>query len=432
MINLKLERSLSHDEEYDYAHKNYDKFSPTRLEEIKHIKEMRKERYLDMLGSPIPEVFQNRASLIGMIDDAQDALSVVAAVGIVASRLLSGSLAKILAGPFGWMLLAADMLNLMNTILSPVSAMRKVKHNIEDKNDLDPKSKKARSRATERAAKLRLGTGTAIEALQVTDNVFGFGVCLGPIMNLPLDIVFGAGARLMGKPVTVHWPVPDVPHWARRAMKLRKVAGSILHTSFEKDPDFLTLLHVGNNAAAQVENAYAGELNRIDEIDDIHGVELEAPKVTSLLTQSIIDEVDPGGEIFTGWPQTSQKWATIQDLNYQTWRKSTDNLNTYMEDNKHDARGFIGAINATEATLFSMENLGGPGSVEIDHKAETKAINGLCDAGYGFPPDMTEENMKRWRTWVYNFEFQGTSPTVLQCTANSQKFCGFTFVNYGY
>ena len=120
----------------------------------------------------------------------------------------------------GWILLASDLLNLANLMLSaalpayaalcdgPAAALAAGIPAVALKNvvcrrvwtnfHLNPFSRKARARAAVRALRGLPGIGALIEVAQVTDSLFGYGLSIGGLYGMVMEALFsatGAGNR---------------------------------------------------------------------------------------------------------------------------------------------------------------------------------------------------------------------------------------------
>lgn len=222
VFHLGIEKSITPEEDKLWKSGRKDELSAERLDEIYYIKANRKRKYLDMLGSPAPEIFQSRAALLTSIDDAQDALTTLAVSGLVASRALPGAYRTAVLAGTGWVMIAAQCMNLATFVLTPENiaiSRKRIQDNLTKDN---PFNKKARVKLAKRLRSANVGVGAAIEIAQTTDQVFGVGISLGAVMSLPINILAGAARLISGKPVTVTFPVPYMPHWVRRAKKLHQ------------------------------------------------------------------------------------------------------------------------------------------------------------------------------------------------------------------
>lgn len=428
IIHFGIEKPITEEETKIWASKRFSRLSPERYEELKSIKERRKEKYLDMLGSPTPQIFKSRGALIGSIDDAQDALSVLAITGAVAIRTTPAAISKFLAGPVGWTMTASEFLNFFNTTLTPERGLVKFKLMIEEEKDLNPMSKKAKCKRAYRIRKAKFGQQFAVEALQVTDNIFGIGISLGAVMNLPADIIFGAARRAMGKRSVVNFPIPKVPDWKVRAWGLMKSIATSFSAGPKNNIGGSVIQLIASNAAAQQLNYDSRSFNVLDKIDDILGVEIEAPKPKNILSIEAIQEIDPEGLSAIQWPTTGERWSSVADLTDTLPKKINETYKYLLNRDKHTVEGFIAGINATEATLHMLEASEGKGSVFVSHTADTKAITGLLNAGYTFPKNMTDAQFQRWKLYTDSYERQGLSPTVERSMYFAENIAGFSFV----
>lgn len=429
IIHLPVEKPITIPEEKMWKAKNWDFFSSERLAELKYIKQRRKERFLDMLASPIPRVLNNRASLLTSIDDTQDALSTLTAIGLIAVKAAPRAISTIISGPVGWLMAATNAVNFMQTTISPERWGIKQKRMTDEVTELNPATKKGRAKLLNKVKDAKLHSGYAVEALQVTDNIFGVGIQLGQLMNLPIAILAGAVRRAIGQPVTVKYPVPDLPHWARIAGKLPRATTAMWTEPFHSDVIAETSQLVGLNLAAQVTRAFVDDWNPLDQIEEIDKIEIQAPTPTNVLTLEVLNEEDPDWRQTIGWPSTGQQWSTLNDLHDSSAPIINDNFTRYCDRNRHNFHGFIGAINATESTLFNMESVDDEHTIEHDYTAWCKTLHALQLQGYSFPFDITPAQSACYTAWLEAHEGAGSCPTTPEALAYADNHCGFKFVH---
>ena len=205
VFHLGLDQPPSDAELAKYHKDRPGELSVHRWEQIKAYKAKKKQSFLRMMSSPQSTWQQNIGTAMTFIDDVEDTLSTAAVVARIAAHMLPKSFGKIIQGPAGWALLLADICNIaMALSRAPMKAVG-LKPGFHKGLASNPFSKKA---ALKRAKKLRahgISKGELIEALQVTDNAAGVGLCLGPIWGLAQDIAAGMYRVATGKKVTVHW-----------------------------------------------------------------------------------------------------------------------------------------------------------------------------------------------------------------------------------
>lgn len=129
--------------------------------------------------------------------------------------------------PFvGWLLLAADLLNLLNLLgllampayallcSGPAEALaagvpavvfkNALKRETWAMHALNPFSRQARAKRLAKAAKGVPGFGALLEVAQTTDQLFGYGISLGGIVGMGLEAMFGAVRASRGESVSVN------------------------------------------------------------------------------------------------------------------------------------------------------------------------------------------------------------------------------------
>lgn len=428
VIHIPIKKPITHDEEVLWKNKDFETLGPERTEEIKAEKEKRRQRYLDILGSPNPDWVTNRGSLIGAIDDTQDALSVAAAIGLVAVRYLPKAFSNIIAGPLGWTMTAAQALNMMNEAIAPEMMALSKKRWQDSYTDLNPKAKKAYIKKVKVNRKLGSFKGPIIEALQVTDSIFGFGISLGMVMSLPVTILAGAARRALGHPVKVKWPIPTAKEWDRKYLASPTALAAMWGLKHDTDDVEITQLLFLQNSLAQGYKAKNQEWDPYENIPALDYIQVEAPRPTSLLTIEMIEEVDPEGLNAIGWPSTGERWSRIRDLTDATQPIIVDNLTRYMERNRHNLMGLVGSMNATESGLLALETFSEDDAVQYDYTAWSKTTHALMGAGYLIPDSAPKAGIAKMGNWLEQHELAGSVPTTPEALGFAKDECGFEFV----
>jgi len=428
IIHLDFERPLSDEEEKDWKAKRWSNFTAERLDEIKYMKWKRREKYLDMLGSPDPDILQTRASCMTAIDNAQDAMSVVAALGLITANYLPRQIAKVITGPLGWIMATAELLNLAMNFLTPEQRLIAQKRMNEELTENNPYSKKARLKKADRLERHGLGLGWGLEALQVTKDVFGQGISLGPIMGLPVNIISGAARAVAGQPVKVMYPIPNIAIWKRRLLR-----------TFNSDPIIMGVkgllswadMHrylITANLRAQNAKVHGSIWNPIDKCDNIGKIEVEAPTPWNILTLEVIQETDAAGIEKVGWPSTGERWSTINDISQSTHKTISSRFDRYCKNNRRNWEGFIGASNACQGTFYTLEYMGGQGNIEYEYIAAERTMYGSYSLGYRMPQDLTNTQKARFTSYMEEHEIQGTCPSTFEAMNFAKYICGFEFV----
>lgn len=476
IFHYPTEKPMTPQEEVAWKKKAYNQFTPERREEIEYMKKRRKEKYLAMLGSPSPKVLRSRASIITAIDDSQDALSTAAAVGTLIYMAASKGVKKLIAGPLGFITKAATALNAVNKALVPEQRLAKTKKDIEKVTKNGTKSSKAKMRAEGKLRKQGLSSkqikrvqkmekemqklkgggwiGKAIEALQVTDNVYGKGISLGPLMGLPEQFASGIARAAAGKTVHLKKPDIDVGHWGRVAQKAVRdwLAFGVLgemrtkeeHHSpvalFEypgvlssiMDDNELAQMYIASFLSHQINHMTADMIDPLDAELKIEDIELKAPEPTNILTLEVIEELGDDPRDGCVWPATGEKWSNAADLIGESAGMLTKNLNEYCERNAHNVQGWTVEQHAVAAGFYSLENIGGTGIIEIEQTPTSRAINSLQNLNFCLDEEITSGQEQVFAQWLQRCDDQNYTPHTREILEFAERHCGFSFVQHSY
>jgi len=468
IIKVPIERPVTIQEQKHWRAKNWDYFSDQRRDEIAYLKKRRKEKFMSMLGSATPDVFRNHASLMTAADDCQDALSTIAVLGVVAAKVLPRSIAPILEGPVGWTMIASEIFNAAMAVQrGPMMGMAG-KRAMGQTTELNPFTKTARAKRVARMKRILPTKGDVIQGLQVTDQIFGVGISLGMVMNLPIEIIAGNVRRFAwGKPVTVKYPIPDMGHWYRQTKALARGIGLMWGTHhglgqeewvpakyaekiiteepespgfFKLPPDEnelmmrwgghrgtveteLTSHLIGYNMMNQIERAQT-EWDPVTQIGDIGKIEIRAPGPEDLITLEIYEEEGLNPDDFRGWPGVNKEWATLEEIHDATAHVATNNLRNYCIRNKSNFMGMIGAHNAVEGSLVQLGNLEGEDAVDTDYTCICKSLHALMTLGYYLPQDATEEGKTCFVNYLQAYQNRGICPSTPQLIEYAEEHCG--------
>ena len=472
VFHFGTEVPLTQQEQYHWKAKNWNYFPPDRYEEIKYMKKRRKDAYLAMLASPSPRIFNARAAIITTIDDAQDALSTLAVVGTLAYYAGGAAVRNFIRGPLGWTMAAGDALNFMNNVVAPEQRMlmRKKLTEVTTKNNLKSMETKLSLKHKMQALKTRDWEmrrlkrvqkemyslerggwrGAAIEALQVTDNVYGQGISLGALMNLPYDFMSAVVRSAFGTPVLIKKPDIDVGHWGRVASRLARNwlafegipkyyrteehHSPVVVTTHEggvstivSDED-MAQMRVALFLAHQTIHMTADQIDPLEMDRPISEIELKAPGPTNPLTLEVIAEAgDRPGDGCT-WPATGETWSNAVDLLEESSANITDNVNDYAKRNNHSVKGWAATKYSIDAALYSLENLTGTGTVQIEHTPSYRAINALQWLNFCTEGPVPDSQARIFAEWLQRCDDQHYTPMAREVIDFAERHCGFTFV----
>jgi hypothetical protein len=381
IFHIGLETKMTKEEVGLWKARKYDAIPPGRREEIRKMKAKRKAKFLAMLASPTPHIVNNAGSLMTSIDDAQDALGTLAFTGRLALAAAPRMMAKALAGPVGWTLTAAEMLNLVQHLGYQRLGSKKAKRE-KDKATKDGwKSKLYKIRKAARMKGIWPSQGRIVEALQVSDNVFGFGICLGPIVGFAIETVTGPMRRITGAKVDVKVPWPFLSHFTMKAQRQARSQLAYIGAGLQTDPEEVIGMAMANYLSHQEILSHATGWNAFDNVDDLSNVELMAPVPDNVLTIEVIEEEGIRVEDVVGWPHNDEKWLLINDIPHEYDGPCRDFQSDFMGLHNHDWFGYAYSALTTQATGHIFAAAEGEDKVEYDFTAQSKWGHIMLDNG---------------------------------------------------
>jgi hypothetical protein len=432
IIHLPAEEPMTAAEEREWTRPGRGNIPRERREELENMQQIRRDRYQAMLRDPTPDILRSRSAIMASIDDAQDVMSTVGVLGRLTLPLLPRVLAGIVSGPIGWVMTGAVALNLMNRVATPGLPTREAKRRHNRLSRHNPFTQRGRAGLSQALADRRLHSGNLLEGAQVTDNIWGVGVCLGPVMSLPGTIGSGLVRMAMGERVDWQIPPTNWSHW-------RAVAGRAMHsmsalwgdTPFLSDDEIAGMIFAGH-FAQQAFPVTGGLCEGVANVRDVHKLEVCAPTPTNFLTREVIQETGDNIDDFVEWPSTGEKWSNINRLTDKTFPRAMENIHSFYNRHSRDLLGYYSGAYAAESGLYATDNGGGSGTVETSYTIPSRAVTGLLDMNYVMPDDVTEAQINCLGQYLddlerYNYEpaKSGITKMILHY---AKKYCGFEFV----
>jgi len=246
VVHLGMHKPMNTQEKIYWYSGQRDKIGKSRQIELYYQKERSRERYKKHLASPIPNVISSITSVLTAIDDAQDAIISLAALGRIACFFLPRVITSFLAWPIGLLWLLATIMGLLIApsacALNPMSCKRYMRMKLAmRRNSLKGKSRAAGKRmkaaAKYEAARLKAGLrgyatsgsfypsfSEAIQMLQVTDSVYGLGLSIGPVFGAAYDLVSGGIRWARGEKVSFNNAPDDVEVYRKAADQFNNYA----------------------------------------------------------------------------------------------------------------------------------------------------------------------------------------------------------------
>jgi len=417
IIKIRTEEPMTALEHHYWKRKEFDKFSPRRLEECKKQKKARLDRYRAMLASPTPAIMQNAGSILTSIDDAQDAVSTLGVIGRLGARIAPKVIAPFLQGPTGLIITAADMLNILQATgmrcISPMMGKRAKEH----MQKASPRHNKGRLLTADKITKALPGKGDWIQGLQTTEQIWGFGVSLGPIMGLLQDIFFASVRARPGVFAKIKLPTPDVKHWFKAAQVMGKAASVLWGYPHQTDDQDILLWITATYLSFQALMTIQQDWNPLEMVEDLEDLEIMAPVPWHTLTREVILETGEPIEKRVGWPQVNKLWARISDLLAITHKTAAENLLRFTERQKHTWVGFTGAQLAVDGAMFSIAVLEGEEKVWYDYSVPAHIANTLLMHGQRLDPYQPIEKFTDFVHYMMYLDEIDQAPTMQLITS---------------
>jgi len=423
IIKIGGPKPMTEEEKFYYRKRMWWSFSRKRLEEIMEMKWKKKTRYEQMLSSPTPEIMQNAGSIMTCIDDAQDAISTLACVGRIAAHFAPRILGKAFLGPIGWLLTANDILNLIMTLSGMGLAPRVRKMKMHGATSCNPFTKKARVRRARKISNWKPGKGDVIQALQTTDQIFGFGISLGPVVGLIQDMITGGARMAFGQPIKINKNPPPFKDWERQALRMLKMQNCMNGVEWSAQDEWdLEILGAGY-LAQQVVQDKQQLWNPVEVVENLDDVELIAPLPEDPMTIDIMAEMKTPVEEFCGWPHSGEMWSNVNDIVDSAEECAPRNLRRSIDRSQHSWNGFAMAGLATDTATYALANIEGEEEVEYDYTAGSKVGGEMLEFGIRPAPGMTFDDVNRMTDYFEEIETR-KAPTSLKSVSSELKAMG--------
>jgi hypothetical protein len=426
IIKLPVYEPLSKTEEIYYKSKMWDKFTPERLSDIRAIKRKKKEKFMAMLASPAPDIANKVGSIMCAADDLNDSLGTLAVIGWIACTAAPRTIGRVLTGPTSFLMIASDLVNLYGHI-SGLPAMGKTKKRLfEDSTDKNGRLTKMHLSNVDRINKFMPGKAGLIEALQVTNQTAGTGICLGPIAGFVVDCISGHVRNALGAEVKVKARMPDLKYWEALAMKILKsdVAYGLLNPHFTLTEHMSA--NIAFNLACQVFRPVYEELPFTVIDEDPSTVLIQAPVPTDAITLELFEEERLNPLDFCKWPGIDKEWASYSEIYDGAQKRITESISGVFENNKFAWETFISMSNLHDGLFEISEMFAGEGNVNIEYDIVQYTIQTLLYMGYCMPPYMSTNRKACFLEACHIFEDSGLPSVEKDFLPILFDHCGIT------
>lgn len=330
-----------------------------RYHQVNEIIQNKRLRARRIAASPVPTWGKNIGSVMTFLDDVNDLLGTAGVVLRFAAWLVPRFATRFFLGPIGWLFLAADIVGIIMTLMraaytAPISCLTRKRY-FESFADVNPFSKRSRTRRARKVRRIMPNKGEIIEGLQTTDQLYGTGISLGPAVGFATDVLAGTVRTVKGQKVTWLRNPPDPYEHEKKAMLLMRHAhaADLVRDEFTDGEHLASLLAL--NGATQILNAYMKEWNPLDQVEGLEYVLFDAPTPESPTTRFVLEEMGIDWTQAVGWPGLDRKDATIEEL----WDAHKDSAPAaFMDFCIRNRRNYVGAIGAQNAFEFALNMQG--------------------------------------------------------------------------
>ena len=375
IIKIPIEEPMTQKEVTDWKAGRFSEFSEDRLYHIKVMKQKRKDKFLAMLASPAPEIVANAGALMTAIDNAQDAIFTIAAMGFAAMRFAPPPVAAILAVPTGATLTAASALSVIQSLGSSGFTGIAAKRSWQRKTSIDPWSKQGRLKYAEHLIKTFPKKAIAIQALQTTEAIFGIGLSLGPIVGLFIDSIAGPIRRILGDKVSVSLPIPTYDQFTEAAQHNARTASAYFYPGVQtKDEEVIAMMLAHWHGQMAL---FSGTQDKPgwENFENLDQIELKMPVTTNPLSLEVMAEEGIDAESITNWPHNGKPWALSTDIAEEYEKPCQDYFAEYTRRHKSDWIGYIFQTLACDSTMYTLAAAEGESQVEQDYTITSKVCS---------------------------------------------------------
>jgi len=400
IVKIDLKRPPTDEEVKLYRKKDIDALGAHRYEEIKSIMAAKKQSYLRMMGSPTPTWISNIGTTMTLLDDINDSLGTLSVVLRTIAHLLPATIGKALMGPAGWALTLADIVNVAMTISNAPVTYLTAKADLAKSMATNPFCKEAKVKRAKRLKKLKPGKGEIIEALQVTQNIFGIGLSLGPLLGAFLEAFTGPYRVLTGKKVTVKWPIPDLTQLEADSIQAIYAASVLNQGGQELSPEDHTKTYLAAEAATQVLYPLFLEYHPLDMIDGLENLILPAKKPKDPLTKLLFDQEGLAWPSNTGHLHTNSQYVSAGELMDVADGRIEASFQEYTQTQKHTLLGQLGMQSVNSFSENALALWEGEDQVEIALHPVAKACFKLIDHGFSMAPTTNDKQRQCFADFI--------------------------------
>ena len=471
IIHLGITKPMTTEEKALWLSGKRNEIPKRRQIELYALKERGRQNYKRFLASPIPNFATSYTSILTALDDSQDAIITLAAIGRIALKFLPKFLARFLAGPISWLWLLAELMSILMAptacVLNPLGCKRAMKKKLMRR----VKGLKAGVKGYAKSGGFMPSFSEGIQLVQVTDNIFGVGLSIGPVFGLAYDLISGGVRWAMGEKVSFAQAPSDVEifrkagdqvhnyaRWKPPRTKMtrgefllwrdkKKLAGTWgvraqqddmiqkaarLHQTWGgilRKTDWLeeTLFYAGAELAGQGVKNVLDFWNPMENVEGLEHIEIEAYNEPNPLIEEMLREEGKDPEAGIGWPSLGKRWATYEEIQTSLAPIATENFRHFTDQCPDERLKAVAEQSANEGGLHNIAMLEGQQNVLIEYNAGIDIVETLLDKGYSFPRTITEDQIYEFGYWTQAHQENGTRPNLQDILGYAKNSLGFEF-----
>lgn len=372
----------------------------------------KKLRFLRMLQAPETWVQRQAAAVLTATDNAEDALITFSVLGRLARYAAPKALGR-LAPIVGWAQVGSDVLNLFNVAGQLTKKAYATKRMLEKNLDNNPFHKKFYAQRTRNLSKTWPGLGEILEIAQTTDQIFGFGLCLGGIMGTVNDVltkgIEQVAAAAANVAVTAQYPSAYREIWADAIN-----SASIVWNA--KD-------WVDEQTLAQVTIAASHSMEALMPT----WLQVESPEFLEILrsagqsqkpayrvdTKYLLDAFGVDPDATPQWPMFDAITVDLEDLAYTYAPRIKDNFQTYLNQNQESPGAQIAAQAATDLHATVIQTFSDDHVAQVSQTAIAGTVKDMAISTLLIPQETPQTTIDKLASWIQNYERQhGSQPSI--------------------
>jgi len=317
--------------------------TPKEFKNIDEIKAEKRKALMRILASPAPEWAMKYSSIMTILDNYQDATSLIYPAIAMLSRWAPKVMGKVLP-ILGWMMLVGDLLEFVIGIgRLPLRGMGGKRLNCEVIRH-NPFSKKARVSRIWRLRNYKPGIADLLQVAQTTDNVIGVGLSLGPIMGFIQDSIFGLYRYLSGEKVRWSYDVADMfehEQGGRKAMMM----GALINSTgqvFDEETHFWSQVMMALGGRLYLPYCHENDIAGV--VEKPMDILIPAPRPTDPITIDVIKEEGLDVEEGIGWPMNKEPQISLSDLTDYISQNLQNGIMGFWRRHEKDWLGYVSSV----------------------------------------------------------------------------------------